>query len=266
MNGTNYPSDLTDEQWQIISKLLPPRKKRGRPPVDRREIVNAILYVNRTGCQWRALPHDFPKWKTVYTVFWRWRKDGLWQKINDALRERVRVAARKETYAYGGDHRQPIGEDHRGRRRRTWLRCRQKDRRPETTYRGRHLGIGVGGRGAWGLLAGSNRSRHRVVASAGQIPPVEGDLRRLGLWSRRLGRDRQGDVWLDTANGASPCRSQRLCRLAKAMDCRTDLRLAISLSSSQQRLRTQSRNQRGNDPHHDDKPHVPPPCNCKILI
>jgi putative transposase len=96
MNGTNYPSDVTDRQWQIISKLLPPRKKRGRPPVDRREIINAIFYVNRTGCQWRALPHDFPKWKTVYTVFWRWRKDGLWQKINDVLRERVRVAAGKK--------------------------------------------------------------------------------------------------------------------------------------------------------------------------
>jgi putative transposase len=96
MNGTNYPSDVTDEQWQIISKLLPPRKKRGRPPLDRREIINAIFYVNRTGCQWRALPHDFPKWKTVYTVFWRWRKEGLWQKINDVLRERVRVAAGKK--------------------------------------------------------------------------------------------------------------------------------------------------------------------------
>ena len=55
-------------------------EKARAPPVDRRAIVNAILYVNRTGCQWRALPHDFPKWKTVYTVFWRWRKAGLWQE------------------------------------------------------------------------------------------------------------------------------------------------------------------------------------------
>jgi putative transposase len=96
MNGTHYPSDLTDRQWQIINKLLPPKKKRGRPPTDRRAIVNAILYVNRTGCQWRALPHDFPKWKTVYTAFWRWRKAGLWQKINDTLRERLRLAAKKK--------------------------------------------------------------------------------------------------------------------------------------------------------------------------
>jgi putative transposase len=96
MNETNYPSDVTDKQWQIISKLLPPKKKCGRKPIDRRWIINAIFYVNRTGCQWRALPHDFPKWKTVYTVFWRWRKAGLWQQINDALRERVRIAAGKK--------------------------------------------------------------------------------------------------------------------------------------------------------------------------
>lgn len=96
MERTNYPSDVTDEQWQIIRRLLPARKKRGKRPIDRREIVNAILYLNRTGCQWRALPHDFPKWKTVYTVFWRWRKAGVWQAVHDALRERVRVAAGKK--------------------------------------------------------------------------------------------------------------------------------------------------------------------------
>ena len=61
MDGTHYPSDVTDEQWQILRRLLPPKNKRGRPPGDRRAVVNAILYVNRTGCQWRALPHDFPK-------------------------------------------------------------------------------------------------------------------------------------------------------------------------------------------------------------
>ena len=96
MTRTNYPSDLTDEQWQIIKKLLPKPARLGRKPIDRREIVNAILYVNRTGCQWRALPHDFPKWKTVYNVFWRWRKDGVWQQIHDTLRERVRQAEGKK--------------------------------------------------------------------------------------------------------------------------------------------------------------------------
>jgi putative transposase len=95
MDMTNYPSNVTHEQWQVIRRLLPPKKKRGRRPLDRRQVINAIFYVNRTGCQWRALPHDFPKWQSVYTVFWRWRRDGVWQKIHDALRERVRIATGK---------------------------------------------------------------------------------------------------------------------------------------------------------------------------
>ena len=87
---TNYPSDLTDGQWQLIRRLLPKAAKTGRPRIDRRWIINAILYLNRTGCQWRALPHDFPKWKTVYTVFWRWRKAGVWANIHEALCRRLR--------------------------------------------------------------------------------------------------------------------------------------------------------------------------------
>ena len=94
----NYPSDLTDDQWQILRPLLPRPNKLGRPQIDRRSIIDAILYVVRTGCQWRQLPLDFPKWKTVYTVFWRWRKAGLWERLHDTLRKRVRqVAGKKRT-------------------------------------------------------------------------------------------------------------------------------------------------------------------------
>jgi putative transposase len=96
MSRTKYPSDLTDEQWQVVKKLLPKPSKRGRRPIDRREILNGILYVIRTGCQWRALPHDFPKWKTVYNVFWQWRKDGVWQRTHDTLREQVRQSVGKK--------------------------------------------------------------------------------------------------------------------------------------------------------------------------
>jgi putative transposase len=85
-----YPSDLTDEQWQVLRPLLPSPAPTGRKPIDRRWILNAILYVVRTGCQWRQLPKDFPPWKTVYTVFWRFRRGGTWKRIHDALRERER--------------------------------------------------------------------------------------------------------------------------------------------------------------------------------
>jgi len=99
MDGPKYPSNLTDEQWQLIRPLLPPASRVGRPrEVCRRQVINAILYVNRTGCQWRQLPRDFPKWRTVYDLFWHWRLHGMWQKIHDALRERLRRAeGRKAT-------------------------------------------------------------------------------------------------------------------------------------------------------------------------
>jgi putative transposase len=92
-----YPSDLTNRQWQVVRQLLPPKNRSGRRRIDRREILNAILYVVRTGCQWRQLPNDFPKWKTVYTVFWRWRHAGVWKRLNDALREKVRRSVGKKS-------------------------------------------------------------------------------------------------------------------------------------------------------------------------
>lgn len=99
MDGKDYPSDLTDEQWQVIERLLPAPSKLGAPRrIDRRRIIDGILYVNRTGCSWRSMPHDLPNWNTVYGVFWSWRLDGTWQQVNDQLRALVRLAAgRKET-------------------------------------------------------------------------------------------------------------------------------------------------------------------------
>ena len=97
MTRTSYPSDLTDEQWQRIEPLLPAAKLGGRPrEVDMRQVINAILYLNRTGCQWRALPHDFPPWGTVADYFYQFRNSGTWQTIHDALCQQVRVAAGRE--------------------------------------------------------------------------------------------------------------------------------------------------------------------------
>jgi putative transposase len=90
-----YPSDLTDEQWQLIRPLVPKPSERGRPAHDRRLVINAILYVVRSGCQWRMLPREFPNWSTVYGVYWKWRNEGLWQRIHDTLREQLRRAAGK---------------------------------------------------------------------------------------------------------------------------------------------------------------------------
>lgn len=92
-----YPSDLTDQEWTILEPLLPPAKPGGRPRrVNMREVLNAIFYVDRTGCQWRALPHDFPPWPTVWTYFRTWRNDGTWERIHTVLREQVRVKQGRE--------------------------------------------------------------------------------------------------------------------------------------------------------------------------
>jgi putative transposase len=91
-----YPSDLTDAQWAIIEPLIPVHKV-GRPRKhDMREVLNAIFYLNRSGCQWDMLPHDLPAKSTVYNHFAQWRDDGTWQAILDALRQQVRVAVGKE--------------------------------------------------------------------------------------------------------------------------------------------------------------------------
>ncbi|WP_309302911.1 IS5 family transposase [Streptomyces sp. PT12] len=94
--GEGYPSDLTDQQWALVEPLLPPPRtgpkggRREKHP--RRRIVEAILYLARTGCQWRYLPRDFPPWPTVYWYFTRWHDDGTVEKIHDALRAKVRRA------------------------------------------------------------------------------------------------------------------------------------------------------------------------------
>ena len=97
MARARHPSDLTDAQWTLLESLIPAVKSGGRPAIHtRREIVDGILYVLRTGCSWRSLPHDFPVWQTVYDYFRLWRLDGTWERIHDALRDQVRVAAGRE--------------------------------------------------------------------------------------------------------------------------------------------------------------------------
>ena len=91
MSRAAYPTDLTDAEWRILETLVPPVKAGGRPAkYSRREVMDAIRYVLRTGCAWRLLPHDLPPWQLVYHYFGVWRRDGTWQRIHDALVPQVR--------------------------------------------------------------------------------------------------------------------------------------------------------------------------------
>ena len=97
MKRKPYPSDLTDEQWAKLKPHLAPASGRGAPRrVNLREVMNALLYMGRTGCQWRMLPHDLPAWQKVYYYFERWRDGGDWERINRELRIEVRLDAGKK--------------------------------------------------------------------------------------------------------------------------------------------------------------------------
>ena len=102
----SYPSDLSDAEWVLLEPLIPPPKsggpKGGRPAVPRRDVVDAIMYLIRTGCSWRQLPADFAPWQTVYHYFAIWSADGTIGRIHETLRTRVRATEGRNTEPSAG--------------------------------------------------------------------------------------------------------------------------------------------------------------------
>jgi transposase len=92
-----YPSDLTEEEWEWMKSMIPGPARLGRPArYDKREILNAIFYLVRSGCGWRMMPVDLPPWRICYYYFARWQKEGVWERLHTALRELVRVKSGKK--------------------------------------------------------------------------------------------------------------------------------------------------------------------------
>src|SRR4051812_37099482 len=114
--GQRYASDLTDAEWALIEPHMPAIKRLGRPrATELRNVLDAILYIARTGCQWRMLPKDFPPFTTVQGYFYDWRDDGLFEKMNFALLLQAREAAGREPRpSAGGFGRQSGQKNQRG--------------------------------------------------------------------------------------------------------------------------------------------------------
>jgi putative transposase len=103
MTRLAYDTDLSDAQWEILKPLIPEAKPGGRRrTLDMREVLNAIFYLVANGIKWRAMPHDLPKWQSVYTYFRAWEADNTWQRLNSALRTQVRLAAGRNAQPSAG--------------------------------------------------------------------------------------------------------------------------------------------------------------------
>jgi putative transposase len=115
-----YPTDLTDEQWARLEPHLPPAAADGRPrAVPIREVLNAYFYLLRAGCAWRLLPHDLPKWQTVYSQVRRWKAAGVWAAVHARVRADVRLEAEgkpAEPSAAALDSQTVKAADHAGAR------------------------------------------------------------------------------------------------------------------------------------------------------
>ena len=254
-----YPSDTSDEQWAIIEPLLPPVRTGGRPEKHpRRAIVDAILYVVRTGCAWRQLPADFPPWQTVYWYFNQWEQASVTEKILPAVRDQLRVQEGRNPEPSAGliDSQSVKGADTVGRDTRGYDAGKKINGRKRfivTDTLGLLLVVVV-------LAASRAGPRRRQDGPARHLPAHTGPVR---VRRRRLRRTTSLD-WATADPAHHPPHRAQARRPAglrgdpAPVGRRTDPRLAHRAPPPGPRLRTRPRHVRGHDPLGRDQHHDPP--------
>jgi putative transposase len=178
MQRRSYPSDLSEREWAILEPLIPPAKPGGHPrTTDMREVINAILYVDRTGCQWRALPHEFPPWSTVWSYFRKWRNDGTWKRMHTALREQVRIKQGRQPTPSAAiiDRRDRSKRAKKGAAR---LRWREEGQRPQAPSPCRHERVDAARAGARGQHPGPQRRKTAACSAQGLLSASQADVGR----------------------------------------------------------------------------------------
>ncbi len=244
MNRKPYSSDLTDAQWLLLPLLLPSAKSGGRPrTTDLREVVNAIFYLNREGCTWRALPHDFPPWRTVYEYFAAWKADGTWELVNGrparwGRADRTRRLRQESTVSPAKRPRPPTAA--------------------AMTYRSGQPGLAAGGAGD----EGRRGRRRRRPPGAGPVDVPAFPAAAAGASGQRLRPLRLAGLGggagpLPTDVGEATAGGRRFRAAAAALGGGADVRLAGPLPAAQPRLRAQDRVERGHDPDQYDSSHGP---------
>ena len=156
--GLRYPSDLTDAEWTLVEPFIPPARRGGRRrTVDVREVLNGLLYVLATGCQWRALPKDLPPRSTVHDYLTLWAWDGTLRRLHHALFVQAREQAGKEASPTAAiiDSQSVKSAEKGALQRPAGLRCGQEDQRQEAPRSGRHARLADAGDRTCGRCAGS---------------------------------------------------------------------------------------------------------------
>ena len=232
-----YASDMTDAEWGLIERLLPRANRRGRPRrTDLRSVVEAVLYILSTGCQWRALPHEFPPYSTVQGYFYAWRDTGRWQRIVHVLvrrHEKSSGARPKPTAAVIDSQSAP---DHAGWRA-ARLRRREAHLRPQAAHCDRYQ---------WPASRDSCSSSQRpglpwrgtaAEEGAGAIPSAGPRLCRSDLSREAASRCALGLRSMDHRDRRAAPRRQRLPASAATMGCGTNIRLVRQMPTPRQGLR-----------------------------